>query len=53
VPDATAVATPADGTALGDLLLALASEATAAGLDAESALRDAARRYRDALRAAE
>ncbi|MEU3458687.1 nucleoside triphosphate pyrophosphohydrolase [Streptomyces sp. NPDC006733] len=57
VPDAAAsavgVVPPADEAALGDLLLALATAANAAGLDAESALRAAARRYRDALRAAE
>ncbi|MCZ4122907.1 nucleoside triphosphate pyrophosphohydrolase [Streptomyces sp. H39-S7] len=53
LPDAAGIALPADETALGDLLLALATAATAAGLDAESALRAAARRYREALRAAE
>lgn len=53
VPDAAGVEVPTDQTALGDLLLALASAATAAGLDPESALRAAARRYRDTLRAAE
>jgi XTP/dITP diphosphohydrolase len=38
---------------LGERLLALAVAAEAAGLDPESALRDAARRYRDAIREAE
>ena len=38
---------------VGERLLALAVAAEAAGLDPESALRDAARRYRDAIRAAE
>ncbi|MDT0441720.1 MazG family protein [Streptomyces johnsoniae] len=42
---------PADG--FGHRLLALAAEAEAAGVDPETALRGAARAYRDAIRAAE
>lgn len=42
-----------DATALGDLLLALVAQARTHGLDAEAALRDAVRRHRAAIRAAE
>jgi XTP/dITP diphosphohydrolase len=42
-----------DGDGYGDRLLALAAEAASAGVDPEAALRAAARRYRDAIRAAE
>jgi len=42
-----------DATALGDHLLAEAAAAQSAGVDPEAALRHAARRYRDAIRAAE
>ncbi len=41
------------GDTLGDRLLALVVEARAAGQDAEQALRDAVRRFSDAVRAAE
>jgi XTP/dITP diphosphohydrolase len=44
---------PADETGLGDHLLAEAAAAESAGLDPEAALRQAARRYRAAIRAAE
>ncbi len=44
---------PAPDADPGDRLLALAAEAQRAGADPESALRAAARRYRDAIRAAE
>lgn len=40
-------------TGFGERLLALAAEAEAAGVDPETALRTAAREYRDAIRAAE
>jgi XTP/dITP diphosphohydrolase len=43
----------ADATELGDLLLALVAQARTDGLDAEAALRDAVRRHRAAIRAAE
>ncbi|MFF5639667.1 nucleoside triphosphate pyrophosphohydrolase [Streptomyces sp. NPDC012825] len=46
------VALPADG-GVGYELLALAARAEAAGVDPETALRAAARTYRDAIRAAE
>ncbi|KAF4409791.1 MULTISPECIES: nucleoside triphosphate pyrophosphohydrolase [Streptomyces] len=42
-----------DGEGMGEALLALAVRAEAAGVDPESALRAAARVYRDAVRAAE
>ncbi|WP_030747741.1 nucleoside triphosphate pyrophosphohydrolase [Streptomyces sp. NRRL F-5135] len=42
-----------DGEGIGDELLALAVRAEAAGVDPETALRAAARAYRDAIRAAE
>lgn len=42
-----------DAAEVGDRLLTLAAEAAAGGTDPEAALRAAARRYRDALRAAE
>nr|WP_244177016.1 MazG family protein [Streptomyces albus] len=42
-----------DGEGFGEALLALALRAEAAGTDPESALRAAARAYRDAIRAAE
>jgi XTP/dITP diphosphohydrolase len=44
---------PAPTAEPGERLLALAAEAQSEGVDPESALRAAARRYRDALRAAE
>ncbi len=44
---------PAPDADPGERLLALAAEAQAAGVDPETALRAAARRYRDAIRAAE
>ncbi|BDZ63538.1 nucleoside triphosphate pyrophosphohydrolase [Agromyces mangrovi Wang et al. 2018] len=44
---------PADETALGDLLLSLVAQARADGLDAERALRAATRRLEDDVRAAE
>jgi XTP/dITP diphosphohydrolase len=44
---------PADGTALGERLLAVVVEARAAGADPEQELRDAVRRLTDAVRAAE
>lgn len=51
VPEPAAVA--ADETALGDALLATVAGATAAGLDAERALREAIRRLQASVRAAE
>ena len=44
---------PAGQTALGDALLAVVDRARAAGLDAEAALRGAARRYAERVRSAE
>jgi XTP/dITP diphosphohydrolase len=44
---------PADGDTVGDRLMLLAVEARAAGLDPESELRAAARRFADRVRAAE
>jgi XTP/dITP diphosphohydrolase len=44
---------PAPDADFGDRLLALAAEAQSAGVDPESALRAAARRYREAIRSAE
>jgi XTP/dITP diphosphohydrolase len=52
VPPAPAEAT-GDETALGQVLLAAVSDAVAAGLDAEGALRQAALRYADQVRAIE
>jgi len=47
------VAAPQDSDALGELLFALVAAGDAAGLDAEAALRAAARRFADDVRAAE
>ena len=44
---------PVDGDTVGDRLMLLAVEARAAGLDPESELRAAARRFADRVRAAE
>jgi XTP/dITP diphosphohydrolase len=41
------------GDGIGERLFALAREASEAGIDPETALRETARRYRDAVRAAE
>ncbi|OIV38853.1 nucleoside triphosphate pyrophosphohydrolase [Mangrovactinospora gilvigrisea] len=43
----------ADGAALGDLLLGIVADARERGLDAEAALRGAARRYAERVRGAE
>jgi XTP/dITP diphosphohydrolase len=52
-PGAVAVAVPAAAEPLGDVLLAMVAGARANGLDAEGALRAAARRYADRVRALE
>jgi uncharacterized protein YabN with tetrapyrrole methylase and pyrophosphatase domain len=44
---------PVEGDGVGEQLMAVVREAVAAGVDPELALRDTARRYRDALAAAE
>jgi XTP/dITP diphosphohydrolase len=51
--DAAAVAGEDAADRVGDRLLALAAAAQAAGIDPETALRAAARRYREAIREAE
>ena len=52
-PVPIAVPVPAEAEPLGDLLLAMVAAARANGLDAEAALRGAARRYADRVRALE
>jgi XTP/dITP diphosphohydrolase len=51
-PDA-GVELPASADAVGDLLLGMVAQARARGIEAESALRGAARRYADQVRAVE
>ncbi len=53
LPPAPSVPRYDDETALGEHLLAEAAAAQSAGIDPEAALRHAARRYREAIRAAE
>jgi XTP/dITP diphosphohydrolase len=53
VPEPEAVRAVADAAELGDLLLGVVARARRSGIDAEAALRAAARRYRDRVQAAE
>ena len=52
-PVTVAIPVPAEAEPLGDFLLAMVAGARASGLDAEAALRGAARRYADRVRAIE
>ena len=52
-PVAVAIPVPVEAEPLGDVLLAMVAGARASGLDAEAALRGAARRYADRIRVLE